>query len=617
MNRLFNVFFVIFLSFIIFAVFSSSAHAVEKERLLNSDVTQKKYERKAVIGLEVGLSKKKLKLKLECPVKVCGFIPRKFTYFINEDLREEISQKIYDWIITQRFDKIVITPKKAYIITAKKIIGVNKGNIPNFSFGVGDYKEFKRAVEEYLNTKLSPIVEKLMSSALEQRYKELPEKEQETFITLRAKELGIPVEVARRLMNSAFVFAVYVKFKDKNGYISCFFDKENLLLGKGPYHTDIEVPTEIKVLVYKFNADKGKFMFYKEFKGSSGFGVSESQDLFHPPRVFSTEDLFEKSLIASIKASGISVNTVLKADENFAIYATVDELGGNWFYRIVKSDIGVLEDLRVDAPYWVREDINGKMVDVGFIKARKVFINCNKRGFSEFQLIRGGVGLKDQLKEHPWTGLLIYLEGGQETYKLTKFDIYDMSSGGGTFSVFKIGANLDLGYALNSPDFSEVWFDIYGGLGFGGKKWKGTGNGTNISTDSPLYVTAGFGLYKRLYFTSLGIYLGLGGDIGYNRMWTTDKITGDDYSVYSVSIKPMLKLGYTYSPDFEMSGYIGYNLPFFSEGKLGKKNVDATAKGGIVWGISINFHSGIVGAFSEFYTKPSDICRKELETGEI
>ncbi len=603
-------------TFIFIFIFSFPVLAVENEKLLSSDITQKKYERKVVIGLDIGLSKRKLVFRVDCPITICGVGSRRWVYTIDQNLENEISHKVYDWIITQRFDKIVITPDKAYIITAQKKITVDKGSMASFSFEVGSYSDFKNAVERYLNNELSPIVEDLMSSALEQRYKELPEKEQETFITTKAKELGIPVEIARKLMNSAFVFAVYVDFNEEKANIVCSFEKENVLLGKGPYHTTMEIPTKIKVVVYKFDADKGKFVFYKEFNGSSGIGAEESEDFALPPNNASTQKLFEKSIITSVKASGVSVNTALKEDENFAIFATVDEVSGNWFYETVKSDIGVLEDLRVDAPFWVKENINGKMENVGFVKARKVFINCKKRGLSEFQLIRGKAELKDQLKEHPWTGFFVYFQGGQETYKITKFDIYDISSGGGTFTVIKGGAALDLGYALNKETFSEVWLEVNLGLGFGGKKWERQAQNATSSTDSPFYLTGGVGIYKRFYFTNLGIYIAPGAEIALDWMKASDKVSSDNYSVYSYALKPEIKFGYTYSPNFEVSGYIGWNIPVITKGKWENTNVDAEAEGGIVFGIALDYHIRTVGFFGKLYKKPSSVCREKVEMEE-
>ncbi|MEO2068877.1 MAG: hypothetical protein ABGX27_05125 [Desulfurobacteriaceae bacterium] len=592
---------------------NSSSWAVEDESLVQSDETQKKYERKAVLGLDLGLPKRDLQVPVTyCPPRGRCQSRGTWYYTIDQNLENEIAKELYDWLITQRFDKVVITPSKAYIITAKEKIGVDNNVMKTFSFDTGNYEDFKASLENYLNEDLSPVVEKLMSSALEQRYQELPETEQETFITEKAKELGIPVEVAKKLMNSAFVFGVY--FEPVNP--SATYSTQKIRTSRGykiVYPTTIEVPSKVKVIIFKFDADKGKFVLYKELDGSSGLGTGESYTYDHRPTNTETEFLFKRSILTSAKATGINVNTTLKEDDNFAIFATVDDVNGT----TVKADIGVLEDLRVDAPYLVRENIDGKIETVGFVKARKVFVNCDERGESEFQLIKGKAELKDQLKEHPWTGLFIYTRVGMENYEVTKFDDEDLSAGGGMFTVVKLGATLDLGYAVNSPLLSEIWFDVNFGLGFGGDALQFEGNGSAF-TDDPSYLTLGLGLYKRFYIRNFGLYLAPGAEFALEGLSAKGNQTyllydGEDISVSSFAIKPQVQFGYNFSPNFEIAGYLGWNQPLSTSAKRGDVDVDAEVSGGLTFGVGINYHIKTVGPFVKLYKKPSTVCRMKVE----
>ncbi len=596
------------ITLLIITVFISNSWAVNQIGLLQSDITQKKYERKAVLGLDLGFPTRRIKVPVYyCPPKQKCRPVDTWIYTIDQRFENKIAKELYSWLITQRFDKVVITPSKAYIITATKTIGIDTNTMSTFSFDVGTYNSFKRSLENYLNNKLSPIVSKLMSSALEQRYKELPEREQETFITQKAKELGIPVEIAKKLMNSAFVFGVYfqpvkpiAKFSKK--IIRTIYGYKTI------YPTTIEIPIKIKLIIFKFDADKKRFVLYKELKGFSGWGITEKYEYDHFPASMDTGILFEKCVLASAKSTGVNLNTILKEDKNFAIFATVDEVSGT----TVKSDIGVLEDLRIDAPYLVKEYINGQPKVVGFVKARKVFVNCEKRGYSKFQLIKGKAELKDQLQEYPWTGILSYIGGGVENYEVTSFDGYDLSSGGGTFTTFKLGFTLDLGYILNNHSFSEIWLDLNGGIGFGGKALKREKDNSDF-TDSPIYYSLGLGIYKRIYLSNLGFYISPGLELVGQRFSTS----GNGYyyandakiNVDSLSLIPGIHLGYNFSPDLELVGYVGWNFPIATEGSIDDVSIDAEVSGGLIAGLFLKYHIKIVGSFGKLYQRPSNICR--------
>jgi len=589
------------------ALFSSSVFAVEDVSVLKSDETQKKYERKAIIGLDIGISSRDINIPLNyCPSEGECRIVGVLHHNIDQNLENKIALELYDWLITQRFDKVVITPQKAYIITATEKIAVDNNTMNTFSFDTGDYKSFKGSLEKYLNTKLAPIVSKLMSSALKQRYQELPEKEKATFIKEKAKELGIPLEIAQKLMNSAFVFGVY--FSINKPYAS-YTEKEITLPDgrkKTVYSTTIETPSEAKVAIFRFNADENRFVPYNDISGSSGIGTGESENYYVVPNSWLTNRLFKKSVLASAKSTGVNLNSILKNDDNFNIFATADEVSG----KTVKADIGVIEDLRVDAPFIVREKVDGEIKEKGFIKARDVFKNCTQRGLSTFELVKGNIELKDQLREHPWTGLFIYGNLGMDTYEVTELAGYKLESGGGMFTTLKLGATLDLGYTLNNKMLSEVWFDIDLGLGFGGDALTYE-DGTELARD-PEYFYVGAGLYKRFYISSVGFFIAPGAKLAFQFLGATDN-AGNDISVSSYSLKPEIIAGYNISPDLEIVGKVGWLQPLATNGKWGDTDVDATTEGGITFAIGINYHIKTVGPFVKLYTKPSTECRKAVE----
>jgi hypothetical protein len=243
---------------------------------------------------------------------------------------------------------------------------------------------------------------------------------QETFITTKAKELGIPVEIAQKLMSSAYVFAVYyepesAKSLDLPGGAEVSITPKEVMTPQGKkivYSTSIDIPSRLTLIIYRFDPDQKKFVLYsqKPLTGKSGGGTGEDHTYESYPDQSSTAGLFAKSIVMSARAAGISVSTTLKEDDNFAIFATVDRVKG----RKIMSEIGVLEDLRVDAPYIVRRKINNKFKGIGFVKARRVAVNCYKfitcpegnkqcleaksaesNKFSTFELVKGKAEFKD------------------------------------------------------------------------------------------------------------------------------------------------------------------------------------------------------------------------------
>ncbi len=623
--------------------------ALEKVSAIEAAETQKKYERKAVLAVDMGLSTRSVKAVVkECQKKnplqeKCRTVGM-WEYQITQKVEDELAKEIYDWLITQRYDKLIIGVDKALVITASQVM---KFEIPPqrfFSFDTGPLSEFETRVSSYLNESLAPIVADLLSAALEVRYQELPEKEQATFMAQKAKELGIPLEVAEKLMSSAFVFAVY--YQPMAGEVKVY--RKRGLLGTIYYNVKIDVPSKLTLLVYRFDPNARSFSLYfkKPITGYSGKGTGVSQKFSAFPVRDSTVKLFEKSLIMSARAAGISVSTTLKEDDNFAIFATADRVEGNKVY----SQIGVLEDLRIDAPYVVRQKREGKTTTVGFVKARHVANNCYKyvecpsddevcvreknsdeNRFSRFALIKGKVEFKDQLREHPWTGVFFTAGLGMESFSINSAeDLWGEStfdSGGGSFGVLRLSLLGDLGYTMNSKALSEVWLEIFFSIGAGGDEFKVTDNVITpapLETDSPLYLAGGVGVHKRIYIGATGIYLAPGLDFLYQLASASIKssgwgwFNGDIFSIYAYSVRPGVKVGYNFSPNLEAVLLLGWTVPLASGAKIESGNTEVWSadsvdvEGGLSVIVKVDFHVKTVGPFVKFFRKPEG-CEKLYE----
>ena len=113
-------------------LFNSQAGAVQNISTISATETQKKYQRKAVMGVDIGLPKRDLPVAVEYCDQKCS--PKGIWHYqITPQIEEHVAKEIYDWLITQRFDKVIISPSNAIIITAgsKQEINVPSGKFLN------------------------------------------------------------------------------------------------------------------------------------------------------------------------------------------------------------------------------------------------------------------------------------------------------------------------------------------------------------------------------------------------------------------------------------------------------------------------------------------------------
>ncbi len=599
----------------------SSALAVENTALLESNATVKKYQRKTAVGVGNAVyqstsvsftfkdnTKKGKAGKILSSLLKSATGANKFTYQITPPLIEGSSKELYDFIITQRFDKLLLLNDKVILITKTKEFVLNQAvPLPKLPQGES-FGEFKRNVEDYLNKNVAPIMQKLLEVSMSQRYKELPEREKMTFITQKAKELGIPLEVAERLMNTGFAFAAYVPTLPTG----------SLSVEVGPfgkYSANMKMQYKVRVLSFKFDPDSGKFKFYREFDGDSGV-VGESlavPSVYYTPQPY--RPLFEKTFLLASKAAAINVNMKLKQDDNFAIFSVAEDVRGREF----GSKIGVAESIRMDEPFSVYEYVNGKRKFTGFAKVRQVAFNCEDESKkSKFELIKGKVSDYDQLREYPWTGVLFGVEVGSTTYKINKLDIYD-ADGGGTWATLRIYVDADLGYLLNSKALSEIWLKAFAGAGSGGDDvtlYNFLGFNVTMSPDG--YYEAGAGINKRFYVMSTGLSIAPGLDAAYRYLKFSG--VGGELKINAFSVIPNLGINYSFSPKFELNAEVGYVYDVSSSVSytdwLGTTySWSAETEGGPEAFIGLSYHFGVVGSLAKLFVETPHCPVKKVKLG--
>ena len=584
--------------------------AVSDDSQLKSDGTQKKYERKAVMGLaDIGFMQNSINIPMQyCESSQNGYRCSPWSFTVNYQLeyseKMEAAKTFYEWTITNRFDKIIMQNGKAEMITRNGKSTIETGEyIPYFSSGTDSLDGFKDRLENYLNTGVKESIGALLEATIEQRYKELPETEQETFMVTKAKELGVSIEFIKTLVNSSYVFAAHVQYIKGAGKV---IRKERKTYdGRTVYFYDIEfdIPVNVTFLIYKYDPEAKKFSLYNKLVAVSGM-VSGSTDSFYviptPNQVMAA---FNDTFQTAVKAASINANYQLKKDDNFALFMTVKAVNGNK----VETDFGVMEDIRVDAPFTIMQMVDGKMKKTGYVRARKVSENCSVdyNVPTIMKKTNGSVEEADQLREYPWTGLFFNLGFGMNSSLVS--GIKDNSQGlntsvddiGGMFLApgLHLGGSIDLGYSANSSALSEFYLDIFFQASFG--------IDDSAAAGRPIWFGGGLGFSKRLYVGAGGFYIAPALNLAYEGGSTLN-----DYKLQQFIVNPQLHFGFSINPSLDIVFKGGWNLGFVVKAKDPNENEldsDLLAMG-LTASLDFNFHLPVVGSTAKMYSKPSDVC---------
>ncbi|MBP5434911.1 hypothetical protein J6Z39_03725 [bacterium] len=580
-----------FLILIVSALFAFNLSAVSDTSLLQSDETQKTYQRKAVMGLgSIGFTQNSVNVPMAfCHIdnskkvqSACIPWTVKINYPIGSGEKRKAAGTFYDWTITNRYDKIVLNENEASITTRGQKTSVKtEGRIPAFSSGPEDLEAYTAKVENYLNGEARSYFGALLDSALEARYSELPEKEQETFMVTKAKELGMSAEFIKPLLNSSFVFAAHVSHIGTSGRVTSVTTKvKNVVLTS--FSVEMNVGVDVTFLIYRYNPETRRFERYNTIQASSGMVTSETPALPVLPTRELVLSLFNDALQTAIKGASINASNKLKADENFALYAPVKSVNGSK----LEINMGVVEDIRVDHPFTIYEKADGKMKKKGTARARNIANNCkDDTKTTTLQKITGKVEEADLIEETPWSGLYFYIGPANNAARL--------SSKIGMFAApgFHLGTSIDLGYAANSRALSEFYFDAF--LSFDVKI-----EGEDI--DNHLSIGGGIGLSKRFYTGSGGFFFGLGGLISYN---------GDIMSDWQyLALTPHIQLGFTPSSSFDFIIKAGWNLGVTVIDNESDDYEQHTFNHGLYLSLDFNFQIPVIGGMARMYSKPSKAC---------
>ncbi|MCK5808100.1 hypothetical protein KAH37_03830 [bacterium] len=595
---------------LIFSFLSLSALSDAKQ--ISSDDTQKRYVRKVVLGFEALAFEQDM---LDVPIKYCDARGKRTNcswWNIRVKFPLDMSQRLkagktfYEWTVTNRFDKVLVQDGKMSLHTRNAVNVQNIGSFPIFKPGVSSNTTFRNDLEHYLNDDLAPVFQKLMVDSAKQRYQELPEKEQATFITTKAKELGMSAGVIRQLMNSAFVFASHVDKINASGTLTYYYVK-TMNGGNLPrWDIKFDIPIRVSVYIYRYSPEKQKFISYRVWQAYSGGGTGafDVQTMTFLPNRAQVTASFKNTYQTAIKAAAINANYQLKKDDNFAIFMPISGVNGSK----LKAPFGVIEDIRVDHPFSIRQKIDGKWKVTGYARARKVAVNCkDEQAETTLQRVKGSAEEADLLREYPWTGLFFQLGLGNNALLLSgkngNADFGGMLGAPG----LDLGMAIDMGYATNTSWLSEFYISFFMGGSYGVEG--------NTTYGNPFNYFGGFGFDKRFYVGAGGFFIGIGTRLAY--MGGVSVGANNSLTYGTIDINPRLQFGWSFTPKFELIINAGWNLAFLMHGDadvgLGTTpvtNLYETFSHGLNAGITFSFHLPVVSAMSKMYSKPSKECKK-------
>jgi hypothetical protein len=617
---------------------STSVFASEsKIDLLSADKTLAKSERKVILGMsQLGLETTHYTFPVyytPAGKKVKTRRIGKWKVTLTPDFANKVLEDNYAFLIPNRYDKMIFNANEAKIITATKDIKVDISNIPSFNPGTSSYSKFKSDTLKYLNTNIAKKISKVLSAAKDVRYSEMNEKEAQTFITTKAKEIGMPASIVEKLVKSAYTFSVYMPKFEGSIFISQNIYKDIKGRTIVTYSTSLSAPITLKLAIDKLENDKfitsseinseaknekSNFlsnMFNSYVKGLSG---SSSITTAYMPSSRNAQEIFNEAFKSSFKDNTLSLMTRLKEDRNYAVVVPLKSVDGG----DVTLAIGNQEDVRIDHPFKVYRTEDGVETEIGLMKVRKTGDDClllpfASRTLTSASMIYGSSAEEADLAvEYPWTGVYgsLYFEQSMGT-----FTVNDKQTDTGSTSMVFGALNGDLGYILNSSMLSEIWLNFSIGIGMASYDILPTYNGFTPSGDDGSAYKISLGIEKRFYLFS-GFYTSGVFDVDYEfQSYSYDGSTYDDgsLSLNTFSITPEIKLGYMLSPNVDFYSAVGYNIPISTDTSFkynsGDSELDLSStkyekEANINIKLGVNIHLSFAGPFSRMFSKPSSRC---------
>ena len=630
--------FIFFIGLLLLSGMTSTLFANDKVSLLDADETVAKSERKVIMGIaEIGLQTDKFTF----PVYYTPAGKNAPTFFMGEwsvrITQSEANQLLADnlpFLISSRYDKLIFYKNKVELLTATKDLTMQSQTLKMFHAPLTSYKNFKKRLLSYLNSEIAPKVEPVLSAAKDVRYHEMSNKERETFLRTKAKEVGIPASLLQSLIDSAYTFSLYMPKIEGSIFISQNRYKDVKGRVIVDYSTSFHAPISLYLTLNEFK--KSRFYSYSEVNTKSDHSSNMLASVLnkiakdssgnagittlYKPSASDAQALFEELFKKSFKENILVLSKHLKEDRAFVVTAPLESVVG----KSAAVNLGVQEDIRVDHPIKVLRVEDDVERVVGYMKVTNVGKNClllpkEERSLSKVTTIIGSVEEADLAIEHPWSGVfgVIHTEYNPATF--TNSVIGETQSG--ATQLFAMSMSADLGYVMNRSAMSEIWMNF--GIGFGRgsystlPSYRANGYTFTPKQESAIALKVNFALEKRYNFIR-GVYLGALLDIDYELQSYAYKSSSADGSLYlsTLSVVPQMKIGYMFSPDIDIFVSLGYDTPLSTSNDFTSDATDFTLDDSYkkASGVDVRFGLNVAldfsGPFAGLFTKPSLQCNR-------
>lgn len=260
--------------------------------------------------------------------------------------------------------------------------------LPSFH-DLGDEEVLISAMESVI----IPELQKILDVEKEARARDfVSETERNSFIALKAKEVGVSSKHMIEVMNSAYIFLPFVSKIEANKHKKDSEDKDD--------KDKMNVTVKGGLYVYKVNYTGDYSITKMATVRGSGYGSKEKKDSWKTAK--------NKAFVASASSLGLSMKVELQKIDDFKLKAQLRKVKA----LSVKFPLGKKEGLKLDRPYYVGEWVENKkgirkFEKDGFVRIGKVANNYDDPSAlsSAYVIHKGDWARGMTLMEHPTLGI--------------------------------------------------------------------------------------------------------------------------------------------------------------------------------------------------------------------
>ena len=470
-------------------------------------------------------------------------------------------------LLLERFDRNPLTEDFLTEFTAE----IDR-TLPNMSGNGGKVMDSISAV---MNRTIVPKIVSIVEASKKVRAELLlTEQQKNSFITDKAKEVGVTADELNRVMNSAYLFLPFVRN---------YSDRSNKK--EGTYSVSLDIGVMIWKISVAGDSAKAIPLMRKVMTGTGSSRINGSY-LYKGSSVGYREYAFRQLL----NEVNMNLEVAVKEVEAFKLRSQITEDHG----LTVKFDLGKKAGIRVNDKFFIMRNI--EMPDGSIVQKKGGWVRVTKVGTrektetSKAAIVGGRPSIGSEIKEYPRIPMDFTLKG--RNYKL---DIENSK----TYSHINVktrdawGPELqistDIGRYVRVP---QLYLGVEAGFGFGG--YYGTvknnstveNNSTVIEKDGNYYmISYDVSITKKFFFRRVGLVLDpafggqylvfSGADIKtysdtLQTEWVNNTIGFIPRGGVEVAIMPFLNVGAIFGYQF----FIENNIWFYKE----KDKTDDKAK---------------------------------------